>query len=144
MTAPTATRAEPVTGTLLNKVPDVVVWFWIIKVLCTTVGESFVVLSPRCSPRHWPSCSASGTRAWRSPPAGSWPGPTPNHTPRRPPLTQLETAWDDDQATLQPLDTTAWTFLDGQIDTALQAVRATRPDRATETTALTALLKSFG
>ena len=25
----------------MNKVPEVVIWFWIIKVLCTTVGESF-------------------------------------------------------------------------------------------------------
>ncbi len=31
----------PSTRTLLNKVPEVVIWFWIIKVLCTTVGESF-------------------------------------------------------------------------------------------------------
>src|SRR3954470_18504319 len=41
MTAPTTTRAEPATRPLLNKVPEVVIWFWIIKVLCTTVGESF-------------------------------------------------------------------------------------------------------
>ena len=27
--------------TLLNKVPEVTVYFWIIKILCTTVGESF-------------------------------------------------------------------------------------------------------
>ena len=26
---------------LLNKVPEVTIWFWIIKVLCTTVGETF-------------------------------------------------------------------------------------------------------
>src|SRR3982751_3010791 len=26
---------------MLNKVPEVTIWFWIIKVLCTTVGESF-------------------------------------------------------------------------------------------------------
>src|SRR5205807_5883787 len=26
---------------MLNKVPEVTVYFWIIKVLCTTVGESF-------------------------------------------------------------------------------------------------------
>src|SRR5882724_10565740 len=26
---------------MLNKVPEVTVWFWIIKILCTTVGESF-------------------------------------------------------------------------------------------------------
>src|SRR6478735_4810777 len=26
--------------TMLSKVPEVTVWFWIIKILCTTVGES--------------------------------------------------------------------------------------------------------
>ncbi|MCW2737240.1 hypothetical protein [Nocardioides sp.] len=26
---------------MLNKVPEVVLWFWVIKILCTTVGESF-------------------------------------------------------------------------------------------------------
>ncbi|MBP0459909.1 COG4705 family protein [Streptomyces montanisoli] len=26
---------------MLNKVPEVTVWFWVIKILCTTVGESF-------------------------------------------------------------------------------------------------------
>lgn len=29
------------TRTMLNKVPEVTVYFWIIKILCTTVGESF-------------------------------------------------------------------------------------------------------
>ncbi|MFL6060824.1 MAG: hypothetical protein ACJ72E_06315 [Marmoricola sp.] len=36
----TATRSR-VTTTMLNKVPEVTVYFWIIKILCTTVGESF-------------------------------------------------------------------------------------------------------
>ena len=26
---------------MLSKVPEVTIWFWVIKVLCTTVGESF-------------------------------------------------------------------------------------------------------
>ena len=52
----------------------------------------------------------------------------------------LETAWDDDQATLQPLDDTGWTVLDGQIDSVLTALRASNPDHATETQTLTALL----
>ena len=39
-------------------------------------------------------------------------------------INDLETAWDDDQATLQPLDDTAWTVLDGQIDSVLTALRA--------------------
>src|SRR5690349_22759208 len=29
------------TALMLNKVPEVTVFFWIIKILCTTVGESF-------------------------------------------------------------------------------------------------------
>jgi uncharacterized membrane-anchored protein len=29
------------TGVMLNKVPEITVYFWIIKILCTTVGESF-------------------------------------------------------------------------------------------------------
>jgi len=29
------------TRQMLNKVPEVTVYFWIIKILCTTVGESF-------------------------------------------------------------------------------------------------------
>lgn len=33
-------HAATVPRTLLNKVPEVTVWFWLIKVLCTTVGET--------------------------------------------------------------------------------------------------------
>jgi hypothetical protein len=58
-------------------------------------------------------------------------------------IKDLETAWDDDQATLQPLDDTAWTVLDGQIDSVLTALRASNPDPATETQTLTALLTSL-
>lgn len=32
---------RPPTNRLLNKVPEVTIWFWVIKILCTTVGESF-------------------------------------------------------------------------------------------------------
>src|SRR5580765_4285367 len=40
MTTNTASRtAAP--RMLLNKVPEITVWFWLIKILCTTVGESF-------------------------------------------------------------------------------------------------------
>ena len=38
---PTATPTLPAARRLLNKVPEVTLWFWIIKILCTTVGESF-------------------------------------------------------------------------------------------------------
>jgi uncharacterized membrane-anchored protein len=36
-TTPAATR----TRVMLNKVPEVTIYFWLIKILCTTVGESF-------------------------------------------------------------------------------------------------------
>ncbi|MDT5147633.1 MAG: hypothetical protein QOC58_2278, partial [Mycobacterium sp.] len=36
-----ARSAASETQRALSKVPAVTVWFWIIKVLCTTVGESF-------------------------------------------------------------------------------------------------------
>ncbi|WP_329142496.1 hypothetical protein OIU91_02470 [Streptomyces sp. NBC_01456] len=38
----TTTEAPTRSGRLmLNKVPEVTIWFWVIKILCTTVGESF-------------------------------------------------------------------------------------------------------
>jgi hypothetical protein len=41
------------------------------------------------------------------------------------------------------LDETGWTVLDGQIDSALKAVRAGQPDPAAEQQALTALQASL-
>ncbi len=35
------TLTRPTARQMLNKVPEVTVYFWIIKILCTTVGESF-------------------------------------------------------------------------------------------------------
>ena len=40
--------------------------------------------------------------------------------------------WDADQPSLQPRDQTAWTFLDGEIDAVLQAVRADSPEAAVD------------
>jgi uncharacterized membrane-anchored protein len=37
----TTDQVLAVRRTMLNKVPEVTVYFWIIKILCTTVGESF-------------------------------------------------------------------------------------------------------
>jgi uncharacterized membrane-anchored protein len=37
----TTTGQRTRTRQMLNKVPEVTVYFWIIKILCTTVGESF-------------------------------------------------------------------------------------------------------
>ena len=58
-------------------------------------------------------------------------------------MKDLETAWDDAQPTLKPLDETAWAVLDGQIDAVLTAVRAATPDTAAETDALKALLATL-
>ncbi|WP_051182825.1 COG4705 family protein [Nocardia vinacea] len=66
----------------------------------------------------------------------------PNEAKAR--IKDLETAWDRDEATLRPLDGPAWSVLDGQIDSALKAVRAGNPDLATETQALTKLLAALG
>src|SRR3954453_1987068 len=38
---PTTVERGDVARQMLNKVPEVTIWFWIIKILCTTVGESF-------------------------------------------------------------------------------------------------------
>ncbi len=56
----------------------------------------------------------------------------------------LERTWDEDQSRLQAMDGTAWTFLDGQVDDVLTAVRASTPDRAAEADALSALSTSLG
>lgn len=58
-------------------------------------------------------------------------------------IKDLETLWDADQPTLEPLDQTGWTVLDGQIDEVLTAIRADQPDPATEQQALTTLLTSL-
>ncbi|MEU6582429.1 hypothetical protein [Nocardia sp. NPDC046763] len=59
-------------------------------------------------------------------------------------IKDLETAWDEDESTLEPMDKSSWTLLDGQIDDALKSVRASKPDTATETHALTTLLTTLG
>lgn len=45
MTTPSITAmpapSKHAASRLLSKVPEVTIWFWVIKILCTTVGESF-------------------------------------------------------------------------------------------------------
>jgi uncharacterized membrane-anchored protein len=55
-------------------------------------------------------------------------------------IANLETAWDDDESNLKPMDKDAWGVIDRQIDSALKAVRAHNPDPATETQTLNELL----
>ena len=40
-TVPPRATATSGWGQMMNKVPEVTLYFWIIKVLCTTVGETF-------------------------------------------------------------------------------------------------------
>ena len=54
-------------------------------------------------------------------------------------ITDLESAWDDAQASLEPMDPSGWGFIDGKIDHALKAVRASTPDPAKEKQTLTEL-----
>ncbi|MEO5680948.1 MAG: hypothetical protein ABIS47_14915 [Acidimicrobiales bacterium] len=55
----------------------------------------------------------------------------------------LESAWDADQATLQPRNQTAWSLLDRKVDTVLKALRAKTPDAAAERDALQGLLQTL-
>lgn len=58
-------------------------------------------------------------------------------------MTDLETAWDDDQPTLEPKSEQSWHFLDSEIDHVLKALRAPNPDEATEVKTLYTLLASL-
>jgi uncharacterized membrane-anchored protein len=58
-------------------------------------------------------------------------------------VTDLETAWDNKQATLQSAAPAAWSAVDRQIDTVLRSVRATHSSPADEEHALMTLLGSL-
>jgi uncharacterized membrane-anchored protein len=58
-------------------------------------------------------------------------------------IKDLETAWDADQATLQPTNSNAWSMLDGQIDAVLNALRSSSHDPSTQTHTLTTLLANL-
>lgn len=58
-------------------------------------------------------------------------------------ITDLETAWDNAESRLAAKDCVTWTYLDQEIDAALSAVRASSPDRRSETEALTALVSTL-
>jgi hypothetical protein len=58
-------------------------------------------------------------------------------------ITDLETAWDQDESTLRPMDQTDWRVIDKQIDAALSALRSSHPDPAVEVQKLNDLLSSL-
>ncbi len=55
-------------------------------------------------------------------------------------ITDLETAWDEDESILKPMDKDAWGVIDRQIDSAIKAVRTRNPDPAAETQTLNHLV----
>ncbi len=54
-------------------------------------------------------------------------------------ITDFETAWDNDEPTLKPMDKKAWHHVDDAADAALKALRAKKPDGSEVTSTLTAL-----
>ena len=59
-------------------------------------------------------------------------------------ITDLESAWDNAQATLKRRDESAWHGVDDKIDTVLRELRSTSPNPVTEKSALQALLAQMG
>ena len=58
-------------------------------------------------------------------------------------ITDLDTAWDQDQDTLRAKDCQAWTYVDGQVDDVLTSIRASSPDQASEDQASQDLLATI-
>lgn len=54
-------------------------------------------------------------------------------------ITDFETEWDKDEATMRPLNQAAWGNIDDAADTAIHALRASAPDAATVTEAVKGL-----
>ena len=54
--------------------------------------------------------------------------------------TELETAWDDAQAKLRPMNAEKWTQMDTAIDDVLKKVRSPQPDVAAETASINSLI----
>lgn len=58
-------------------------------------------------------------------------------------VTDFETAWDDAESTMRPLNAAAWGTVDEASDAALHALRAKAPDAAKVTTALAGLMAAL-
>ncbi|MFB7720007.1 hypothetical protein [Nocardia sp. NPDC056100] len=99
-------------------------------------------LAPGQAGAHFPSSDIANFRAITQDTLSKVQAGQQNDAKSR--IKDLETAWDRDQDTLQAIDGKSWTVIDGQIDAALKAVRASKPDPITESQALTTLLTTLG
>ncbi|MEA3217547.1 MAG: hypothetical protein QOJ19_3703 [Acidimicrobiia bacterium] len=107
-----------------------------------SLNTSVAQLTPEVAILHFPAAEVAKLRSITQDTltkleAGDQPGATAQ-------VKDLETTWDKDQPTLQPRDATAWHFLDGEIDDVLTALRAKKPNPATEQDSLQTLLRSLG
>ena len=68
---------------------------------------------------------------------------TPGNTGMVAKLTDLETAWDDQEKVLKPKDPDTWTVLDKTLDKAISALRSSKTDIPKGKAALLELLKEF-
>ena len=59
-------------------------------------------------------------------------------------LTDLETAWDDQEKVLRPKDEATWTMLDKTLDRGISALRSSHKDTVKGKAALEDLLKKLG
>ena len=58
-------------------------------------------------------------------------------------LTDLETAWDDQETALRPKSETVWVALDKSLDKAISSIRSSHPNLAGGKTALEDLIKKY-
>lgn len=58
-------------------------------------------------------------------------------------IKELETAWDDAESQMKPLNSEKWNSLDKSIDRALAQLRTAQPDQASSSAALKKLIAKF-
>ena len=107
----------------------------------TSAAPVTATLTPRQATTHFPPAAIAKFRAIAQDTLAKL--QTGDQSGARARIKDLETAWDDDQSTLQPLDQNAWRALDGEIDRALRALRASNPNPATEQQTLSELLTAL-
>ena len=59
-------------------------------------------------------------------------------------ITDFETLWDDDEATMKPMNKKAWHHVDDAADAALKALRTKKPDASEVSDTLSALATALG